>query len=194
MSKNPLDIEFPSQQIVPCTIDRDDLGPRRNQLHRGLHLFDRSEGVFRAVHEERRCTQRREVACPQLRRLAGRMQRVREKQQCLRQFRRFRREYRCLTSPIGMTAKDHVPGHQFPYLGHRVPQTFPILGTRGWRWWPEASALPERQIATQHEPASRAKRRGHNDQQRRIAVAARAVSEHKTRPAGLFRAMKKSAD
>src|SRR5260221_2833247 len=73
-------VEAPAPQIVPGSVDWDELRWLRDQVDRRAQFVDRAKGILCALDEQRRHPQAREVLGAQPRGLAGRVQRIGEQQ------------------------------------------------------------------------------------------------------------------
>ena len=87
-------------QIMSRPLDDLHRHRRLNQAMRFLHFFDRAERISRAVDEENRYPQVREMRRAQLLSFARRVQRVGEKQKPIANGRLFRRQHACLPAPV----------------------------------------------------------------------------------------------
>ena len=91
-----------------------------------------------------------------------------------------------------MAAEEDRPGGDLSHRGNGIAQAGAILAGSGGRWRSERAMLPECHIAAQHMEAFRAEGLSQQDQQRRFAVSARAVSKNEAAPTGRFRRMEES--
>ena len=69
------------REIVPCVLDRHQIGGSGNEAESRAHFIERAERIARAVDEQGGCAQIRQVRGAQLLRLIRRMERVRQQEQ-----------------------------------------------------------------------------------------------------------------
>src|SRR5579863_8237299 len=171
-----IQIEASALEIMPCPLDDDQLFFRWDQIKRRTHLSKRAEGIGRTMYENRAGRQRRKMRYAQLSGLAGRMQRVRQQEQSLRQLRLIGRQHAGLPAAVGMAAQIDMPRNDRAQSVNRLLQARAIGGGAPRRRRP--TALPAKgQIASQDNQAGGVKRLGRRHKQGRVAVSARAMRE-----------------
>ena len=79
--------------------------PSGNRLNRRFHFVDRAERVARAMYEERRCFESREVLNAESRRVAGRMERIRKQQKSVSQTMILCRDHARLPASVGLSGE-----------------------------------------------------------------------------------------
>ena len=100
---------------------------------RAAQLFQRAEGVARAVDEQRGRAPFREKTGAQLIRLPRRMQRIGKQQQPVGQPGTLGRDHRGLPAAVGMPAGEHAPLRPLPQRLHRPGHAFAIARLRRGR-------------------------------------------------------------
>ena len=126
--------------------------------------------------------------------LSWRMQRVGEEHEAGGQSRLVGREEARLPAAIGMSGQQHLALYEVPQHRRRRFQPSAVgRRIRGRRRSP-LPLLPEREIAAQHDEARRAEGAGEPDQERRVAVRARAVRQHDSAPDALLGPVQEAAD
>jgi len=169
-------------EVVAGAVDREEPGGGRDQGERLPQLLQRAEGVAGAVDEERRRAELREVGGPSLGRAPGRMERVGEQEQRVRQPGLLGREDAGLAPAVGVAAQEDAAGGSAARQDHRRLETFPVAG-RGAR--PRRAGgrhLAKGEVAAKRgDPVSR-EGLGYGDQERRVTARAGAVGEDERVP------------
>ena len=129
-----------------------------HQLQRRPHLFERSEGIARAVYEQRGCRELREMRGTEFSRALQRMQRVREQQQARRQVRLLRGQHGRLPAAVRMASQKDLARNLSAQHPHRSPQAGPIPCRRSRERRPMRPRLTIWQIAAQHRDPFRGER------------------------------------
>jgi len=142
----------------------------RDQRQRNAHLFQGSERIARAVYKKCRCTKARKVLSPKLLRLSRWMERIRKKEQPVRELVIFRCRNRSLAAAIGVAAEKDSVACPMPDCVDRFPQAFAIASRHGGKRRTIRTLLPERQIAAQYRYA-RSGECGSSSARERIAPA-----------------------
>lgn len=138
----------------------------------GLQFRNRSEAVAGSGDEEGGCAEVREVLCPELQGLPGRMQRVREQEQSIGEAWGIGSQHGGHASAIGVTAEEDVLGCAGATESFDCGKETSLVargGAEGRSCW---ALLAEGQIAAQDGYACGGECIGESDQQRRIAVGA----------------------
>ncbi len=161
------------------TFDGNQLRGRRNQLDRGLQLRDRAKGVACTADEENGSPQAGEMRGPQLFWPSWRMQRIRQQEQPIDQSRLGGNQHAGLTSSIGNAAEK---GPSCKLLLHELdgpPQSGLIMLGIGRGRRPMRTPLAIGEVTTKGVQPGGGELFRQRNQQRRIAIAARAVGEDK---------------
>jgi hypothetical protein len=84
-----------------------------------------------------------------------------------------------LPPAIGLPAEENGSRYDAAHRGDRCPEAGAVSGGAGGGGWSRRAALPERQVAAKHNEPGRAECLGRHDQERRAAIAAGAMRQHK---------------
>ena len=146
------------------------------------------------MHKQRRDLQPRQMLHSQLRRLARRMQGIRQQQQSCHQVRLPGAQHRRLPPAVRMPAQENSSTAQFPQsrdcisepvtIAFRVSRPRRTVGTRLSKW----------QIAAQHGKANPGECCRKGDQKGRAGVRSRAMRQHQPVAGAMFRTMQESAN
>ena len=155
-------------------VKRKESGSSRDELQGYSHLFDRPEGVSRALYKKRRRAQGGEVRGAVLGRLAWRVKRVGEEQQPADHAGVVSGEHGRLPATVGMaTEKDPLgrilrlePSKRI----HRVAQPIAVLGGLSESRRAVRALLPVGEVAAKHRESGINERAGHCHKQRRVAI------------------------
>ena len=165
-------------EIVARAFYFDQFHRRRNHLDGGPHFIERTERIPRAVYEQHRRIQFREVRCTQLRWFAGRVQRIGEQQQAIREAGRFGCQHTRLPAAIRLSSEPHLIGMMlFADLQNLFTQAFPVARRVPRTRWSFGALLSKCQIVTQHIHSMLDERVCESHKQRSVAVGSSAVRE-----------------
>lgn len=183
------------QELMACAGDGQQLVLCGNELQRGIHLVQRTEGITCAVHEQRGRCQHGEMVCSQLSGLARRVKRIRKQKQARHQLLILGSQHGRLPPAIRMSPQKNFAGERLAQHLNRAPQALAVfLGAAGKRrsLW---TFLTKGQIAAQnHQAGDIGESVAEGDQQLRLAIRAGSVSQYQPVAAWLGGFVDESAD
>lgn len=165
------------REIVPRAFDSKQLRRRRNQAQGSLYFIDRSERIAATGNEQSGRAQLGKMRGAQLLGFFGRMQRIREQEQPIRDSRIFRRQHASLTAAIRMATEERAPRHNAPQYLDGAFQSGAVERSISCRR-PMRASLAKGQITPQNRKAGTGECFGDRHQQRRTAIRSRAMRQH----------------
>jgi hypothetical protein len=153
---------------------------RRDELQCRGHFFDGTERIASAVNKERGSLQPRKVNGSRLLGFAGRMERIGKQKECVGDSGILRREHGCLSTAVGVAAKENIIRRDLAHRVCRALQTLAVALGVGALRRTGAVLLAVRKIATQDVKSGVCEGFGHGMQQRRLAVRSGSVGYDQT--------------